>query len=91
MYPKFKLSYEWHSLGRKMTFNWSLNIQHKNSFLKRAKYIGSMFVVRALKINKEKTDERVTSINYHNKKIISIFSGKWNNCIYLAKYLNLKK
>ena len=60
-------------------------------FLKRAKYIGSMFVVRALKINKEKTDERVTSINYHNKKIISIFSGKWNNCIYLAKYLNLKK
>ncbi len=60
-------------------------------FLKRAKYIGSMFVVRALKINKEKTDERVTSINYHNKKIISIFSGKWNNCIYLSKHLNLKK
>ena len=60
-------------------------------FLKKAKYIGSMFVVRALKINKEKTDERVTSINYHNKKIISIFSGKWNNCIYLAKNLNLKK
>ena len=48
-----------------------------------------MFVVRALKINKEKT--LVTSINYHNKKIISVFSGKWNNCIYLAKNLNLKK
>ena len=60
-------------------------------FLKKAKYIGSMFVVRALKINKENTDERVTSINYHNKKIISVFSGKWNNCIYLAKNLNLKK
>ena len=58
-------------------------------FLKQSKYIGSMFVVRALKKNKEKTDERVTSINYHNKKIISIFSGKWNNCVYLAKNLNL--
>jgi len=58
-------------------------------FLKKSKYIGSMFVVRALKKNKEKTDERVTSINYHNKKIISIFSGKWNNCVYLAKNFNL--
>tara|TARA_B100000963_G_C22599291_1_gene659443 strand:- start:750 stop:1787 length:1038 start_codon:yes stop_codon:yes gene_type:complete len=60
-------------------------------FLKKAKYVGSMFVVRALKTKKEKTDERVTSVNYHNKKIISVFSGKWNNCIYLAKNLNLKK
>ena len=60
-------------------------------FLKNAKYIGSMFVVRTLKINKENTDERVTSVNYHNKKIISVFSGKWNNCIYLAKRLDLKK
>ena len=59
-------------------------------FLKKSKYIGSMFVVRALKKNKEKTDERVTSVNHHNKKIISIFSGKWNNCVYLAKNLNLK-
>ena len=58
-------------------------------FLKKSKYIGSMFVVRALKKNKEKTDERVTSINHHNKKIISIFSGKWNNCVYLAKSLDL--
>jgi len=60
-------------------------------FLKKAKYIGSMFVVRAIKINKESTDERVTSVNYHNKKIISVLSGKWNNCIYLARNLNLKK
>ena len=60
-------------------------------FLKKAKYIGSMFVVRAIKINKENTDERVTSVNYHNKKIISVLSGKWNNCIYLARNLNLKK
>ena len=60
-------------------------------FLKKAKYIGSMFVVRAIKMNKENTDERVTSVNYHNKKIISVLSGKWNNCIYLARNLNLKK
>ena len=60
-------------------------------FLKKAKYIGSMFVVRAIKINKENTDERVTSVNYHNKKIISVLSGKWNNCVYLARNLNLKK
>lgn len=56
-------------------------------FLKKSKYIGSMFVVRALKINKEKTDERTTSVYFHSKKILSIFSGKWNNCIYLAKNL----
>ena len=56
-------------------------------FLKKSKYIGSMFVVRALKKNKEKTDERTTSVYFHTKKILSIFSGKWNNCIYLAKNL----
>ena len=54
-------------------------------FLNDSKYIGSMFVVRALKKNKEKTDERTTSVYFHTKKILSIFSGKWNNCINLAK------
>ena len=54
-------------------------------FLKDSKYIGSMFVIRALKKNKEKTDERTTSVYFHTKKIISIFSGKWNNCVNLAK------
>ena len=58
-------------------------------FLMKAKYIGSMFVVRALKKNVEKTDERTSSIFFNNQKIISIFSGKWNNCVYLAKTLNL--
>jgi D-amino-acid oxidase len=66
-----------------------LNSSKYLPFLKQSKYVGSMFVVRALKKNKEKTDERVTSINNHNKKIISIFSGKWNNCVFLAKNLNL--
>ena len=59
-------------------------------FLKNSKYVGSMYVVRAIKRNKESTDERVSSINYHNKKIISVFSGKWNNCVYLAKNISFK-
>jgi|TARA_B100000780_G_C21094619_1_gene441360 hypothetical protein len=60
-------------------------------FLNKSKYIGSMFVVRALKKNNEKTDERTTSVYFHSKKILSIFSGKWNNCVYLAKNLKFYK
>jgi len=58
-------------------------------FLKDAKYIGSMFVVRTIKKNKEKTDERTTSVHFHSKKILSVLSGKWNNCVYLAKNLKI--
>jgi D-amino-acid oxidase len=54
-------------------------------FLNDAKYIGSMFVVRTIKKNKERTDERTSSVTNHSKKIISVMSGKWNNCVYLAK------
>ena len=58
-------------------------------FLKDAKYIGSMFVVRTIKKDKEKTDERTSSIHFHSKKILSVLSGKWNNCVYLAKNLKI--
>lgn len=58
-------------------------------FLKDAKYIGSMYVVRAIMKNKEKTDERTSIIQSHSKKIISILSGKWNNCVYLSKNLKI--
>ncbi len=58
-------------------------------FLKDAKYIGSMFVVRAIMKNKEKTDERTSIIKIHSKKVLSILSGKWNNCVYLAKSLKI--
>ena len=58
-------------------------------FLKDAKYIGSMFVVRAIMKNKEKTDERTSIVKIHSKKIFSILSGKWNNCVYLAKNLKI--
>lgn len=54
-------------------------------FLKDAKYIGSMFVVRTIMKDKEKTDERTSVVQSHSKKIISVLSGKWNNCVYLAK------
>ena len=54
-------------------------------FLRRAKYIGSYYVVRALETNKEKTDERLNKISHVDDKIISIFSGKWNTSITVAK------
>ena len=60
-----------------------------SSIFKKAKYIGSMFVVRAIMKNKEKTDERTSTINIHSNKIMSILSGKWNNCVYLAKNLRI--
>ena len=57
-------------------------------FLKDAKYVGSMFIVRALKLNVEKTDERTGEIQQINKRFISVFSGKWNTCVYVANKLN---
>ena len=51
-------------------------------FLKNADYIGSFFVIRTIMKNKEKTDERTSSIKLHSKKIISILSGKWNNSVF---------
>jgi D-amino-acid oxidase len=57
-------------------------------FLNEAKYIGSLYVVRVIGVNKSKTDERTAQIYNHSKKIISIFSGKWNNCVYWAKKID---
>ena len=42
-------------------------------------------MTRAIEINKEKTDERVNNIEIINKKFISIFSGKWNTSVGVAK------
>ncbi len=56
-------------------------------FLKQSKYIGSFFVTRTIKIDKGKTDERLNEISNNNKKIITIFSGKWNTCLGIAKKL----
>ena len=47
-----------------------------------------MFIVRALKLNVEKTDERTGEIQQVNNKFISVFSGKWNTCVYVANKLD---
>ena len=63
-------------------------IKHGSQYLPvltKAKYIGSFYVTRAVKINKENTDERMNEISKKGDKIISIFSGKWNTCIGVAK------
>ena len=53
-------------------------------FLRKAKYVGSFFIVRTIKKNVEKTDERVGDIKKIDKKFISILSGKWNTCVNIA-------
>jgi len=57
-------------------------------FIKKSKYVGSFFVTRAVKLNKKRTDERINEIIKKEKKIISIFSGKWNTCLGVAKKLS---
>ena len=57
-------------------------------FLKEAKYVGSFFTIRTLKLNVEKTDERTGNIENIDKKFLSILSGKWNTCVHVANRLN---
>lgn len=59
-------------------------------FLKDAKYIKSFFITRTLELNKEKTDERLSNIIKINKQVYTIFSGKWNTSIGVAKQLEDK-
>ena len=70
--------------------NFNKFIKHSSNylpFLKEAKYIGSYFIIRTLKTNMEKTDERTGEIQILNNKIISIFSSKWNTSVYIAQKL----
>lgn len=74
---------------KKSNFNKFINNSSRFlPFLKKSKYIGSLYTIRTLQMNKEKTDERINSIKIINDKIISIFSSKWNTCVYLANYIN---
>ena len=50
-----------------------------------AKHIGSMFTIRTVLPYKEKTDTRPTVIDFYGDKIISIFSGKFGNCVEAAR------
>ena len=72
--------------------NFKKFIKHSSNylpFIKKAKYIGSMFIVRALKLNVERTDERTGEIQQIDQKFISVFSGKWNTCVYVANKLDV--
>ena len=72
----------------KTRFNKILNRCKKYlPYLKHAKYIGSFYVIRTIKTGVENTDQRTSEIINHNKKIISVMSGKWNNCVSLAKII----
>ena len=53
--------------------------------IKSAKYIGSMFTIRAVPPRAEDTDERPTLVTKINEKVISIFSGKITTCVEAAK------
>lgn len=52
--------------------------------LKNAKHIGSMYTIRTVLPNLEKTDARPTIVNKLSDRIISVFSGKIGNSIDAA-------
>lgn len=53
--------------------------------IKKARYVGSMYTIRAVLPNKEATDERLHHVQQINRKIITAFAGKIANCIESAK------
>jgi len=57
-------------------------------FLKYAKYKFSYYVVRTLKLNVEKTDDRTNLTQFFDNKIITVLSGKWNTCVNEAHKIN---
>ncbi|MDC0447923.1 FAD-binding oxidoreductase [Candidatus Pelagibacter sp.] len=59
-------------------------------FLKNAKFIKSFFIIRTLKRNVEKTDERTSEFMVINNKYHTILSSKWNTCVSLAKKIEKK-
>ena len=59
-------------------------------FIKLAKYIGSFYLVRVIERNKENTDDRLNRVDFVNKKVITLFSGKWNTSVSVAKELYKK-
>lgn len=79
-------------IKNKASSNFRKFISHSSqflNFLKQSKYIGSYYIVRTLKIKKEKTDERLGEIKFY-KKFVTILSSKWNTCINIAHIINKK-
>lgn len=55
--------------------------------LSEAKYIKSTYVVRCVDISKN-NQSRNTNIKQYGDKIITVFSGKWNNCVKVSKQIS---
>lgn len=53
--------------------------------LKEAEHVGSMFTIRTVLPNVDKTDERPTLVSQIGDKIINVFSGKIGNCVEAAE------
>lgn len=53
--------------------------------LSKARHVGSMFTIRTVLPNKEKTDERPTIVSRIDDKTVTVFSGKFSNCVEAAE------
>ena len=51
-------------------------------------HIGSMYTIRTVLPNVEKTDERPTLVNKIQNNVITVFSGKIGNCIEAANQVD---
>ena len=70
--------------------NYELFIESASKFMpeiKKAKYVGSSFCLKATLPNVDKTDERPTLINQLDEKTINVFSGKISTCIETSKQI----
>ena len=68
--------------------NFSKFIKSATEFIpdiKKAEHIGSMYTIRAVFPNLEKTDARPTVVTKVSNNIITVFSGKIGNCIEAAE------
>jgi hypothetical protein len=68
--------------------NYELFIESASKFMpeiKKAKYVGSSFCLKATLPNVDKTDERPTLIDQLDEKTINVFSGKISTCIETSK------
>ena len=70
--------------------NYELFIESASKFMpeiKKAKYVGSSFCIKATLPNVDKTDERPTLINQLDEKTINVFSGKISTSIETSKQI----
>ena len=54
--------------------------------LSEAKYIKSAYVTRCIDISKS-NQNRKTLVNLYGNKVITVFSGKWNNCVTMSNQI----